>query len=475
MNEQSIFAAALAQKTATDRKAFLDEACGQNADLRAQVEQLLAAHAEAGSFLEHPPAGMEAPVKTVLAESDSDTGPSPDTLSFLEPCEKPDRIGKIGIYEVIEVVGQGGMGLVLRALDTKLSRIVAVKVMARGLAANPMAVRRFLREAQSAAAVVHDHVVTIHAVDDRSQPPYLVMEFVQGQTLQQKIDREGALPLRHILRIGSQTAAGLAAAHRTGLIHRDVKPANILLENGVERVKITDFGLARATDDVEMTKSGMIAGTPQYMSPEQANGGHIDFRSDLFSLGSVLYTMCTGRAAFRAETTMATLRRVSDDMPRPVREVNPEIPEWLDAIVKKLLAKNPDDRFQSAAVVAELLSQHLADVQNPSPRTEPVAGAKRESGSPPAAPRRKSMLSRSSMIGGAIALAFLTAIAIFGPDMMRFAFDQGTLQLIGAEGVSQARIEIDRDGKLVDVLTFPSDRQINLVSGDYQLDVTQVP
>lgn len=367
MNEQSIFITALGKQSDQERKVYLDEACGQDSALRAQVEELLACSVGAHSFLERPPAGLEATIETSLSSSDTvDTDQASGALPFLEPCDKPDRIGKLGPYEIIEVVGQGGMGSVLRAMDTKLSRVVAVKVMAPELAANPTAVKRFLREAKSAAAVVHDHVVTIHAIEDQSRPPYLVMEFVQGQTLQQKIDREGTLELRHILRIGSQMAAGLAAAHNTGLIHRDVKPGNILLENGVERVKITDFGLARAADDVEMTRQGMIAGTPQYMSPEQATGGQIDFRSDLFSLGSVLYTMCTGRPAFRAETTMGTLKRVIEEAPRSIREVNAEIPDWLEAIVFKLLAKNPDDRFQTAKKVGELLEQHLAHLQQPS-------------------------------------------------------------------------------------------------------------
>src|SRR3954466_5658039 len=154
--------------------------------------------------------------------------------------------------------------------------------MSPTLAANAQAVKRFLREATTAASVHHDHVVMIHAVDDSHQPPYLVMQFVEGQTLQQKINREGVLELNHILRIGSQAAAGLAAAHKLGLIHRDVKPANILLENAVERVKITDFGLARAADDVQMTQTGIIAGTPQYMSPEQAPGEPIDPPPHLF-------------------------------------------------------------------------------------------------------------------------------------------------------------------------------------------------
>jgi formylglycine-generating enzyme required for sulfatase activity len=259
----------------------------------------------------------------------------------------------------------GGMGTVFRAFDVKLNRIVALKTISPELAANPMAVKRFLREASMGAAVVNDHVVTIHAIDDSTPIPFLVMEYVSGLSLQDKIDRIGALRLPEILRIGMQAAEGLAAAHEQGLIHRDVKPSNILLENGVERVKITDFGLARAVDDVNITTTGQICGTPQYMSPEQAQSHPADHRSDLFSLGSVLYTMCTGRAAFRADSAIAVLRRVCDDTPRPIRELNAEIPEWLERIVEKLLAKKPEDRFQSAREVAELLKQHLAHIQQP--------------------------------------------------------------------------------------------------------------
>jgi serine/threonine protein kinase/formylglycine-generating enzyme required for sulfatase activity len=411
MNEQTIFATALAKKDPQERQAFLAEVCGTDAALRAQVERLLTAGEGADSFLEHPPVGMgstsdDAPHHRDTVGYDERSG----SLPFLEACNKPDRIGKLGVYEIIEVVGQGGMGSVLRALDTKLSRVVAVKVMAPELAANPTAVKRFLREAQSAAAVVHDHVVTIHAVDDQSRPPYLVMEFIQGQTLQQKIDREGSLPLKQILRIGSQMAAGLAAAHKTGLIHRDVKPANILLENGVQRVKITDFGLARAADDVEMTKTGMIAGTPQYMSPEQAHGQSIDTRSDLFSLGSVLYTMCTGRPPFRADSTMATLRRVCDATPRPIREINAEIPDWLCTTIDKLLAKRPEDRFQTATEVNDLLSQFLAHLQQPSTMPLPVLPSL--AGIAPPSPDSPSKVQHVSPRQSSSALAIVAAIIL---------------------------------------------------------------
>ncbi|MGI6417452.1 MAG: protein kinase domain-containing protein [Thermoguttaceae bacterium] len=189
MDEASIFAAAARIQSEEERKAFLDQACGENAELRAEVEELLRASAAAGSFLNHPPADLGTDDTTEL-------GFDKDSLTFLEPCDNPDRIGKLGVYEILGVVGRGGMGIVLRAWDTKLNRTVAIKVMAPELAGIPMAVKRFLSEAQKAAAVIHDHVVTIHAVDDAHRPPYLVMEFIEGQTLQQKIERHGATEKR---------------------------------------------------------------------------------------------------------------------------------------------------------------------------------------------------------------------------------------------------------------------------------------
>jgi serine/threonine protein kinase len=175
------------------------------------------------------------------------------------------------------------MGVVLKAHDPRLNRVVAIKVLSPALASNAAARKRFLREAQAAAAVTHDHVVAIYAIDEAKHLPYLVMEFVAGQSLQQKIDAHGPLAVQEIVRIGRQIAAGLAAAHTQGLIHRDIKPANILLENGVERVKITDFGLARAVGDVGVTQTGLLAGTPQYMSPEQAHGERVDAVSRRFA------------------------------------------------------------------------------------------------------------------------------------------------------------------------------------------------
>ena len=284
---------------------------------------------------------------------------------LLEPTSEPTRLGGSALYEVVEPIGRGGMGVVLKAFDPALNRFVALKVLASELAHNASARRRFAREAQAAAAVVHDHVVPIYSVDGGGPIPYLVMAYIPGYSLQERIDQTGPLEVREILRIGMQTAAGLAAAHAQGLVHRDIKPGNILLENGVERVRITDFGLARAMDEASQTQSGVLAGTPQYMAPEQACGETVDYRADLFSLGSVLYAMCTGHSPFRAETTVAVIRRICDGSPRPVREVNPDIPDWLAAIIAKLLSKRPNDRYGSAEEVARLLAEHLAQLQHP--------------------------------------------------------------------------------------------------------------
>ncbi len=189
------------------------------------------------------------------------------------------------------------------------------------------------------------------------------MPYIAGRSLQDRVDREGPLEVREVLRIGIQTALGLAAAHSQGLVHRDVKPSNILLENGVERVKLTDFGLARAIDDASLTQSGVVAGTPQYMSPEQARGEAVDHRSDLFSLGSVLYFACAGHSPFRADSTPAVLRRVCDESPRPLRELDLDVPGWLAQIVERLHAKEPAGRYQSAQEVAEVLGRRLASLQ----------------------------------------------------------------------------------------------------------------
>src|SRR6516164_1445668 len=362
MNERSpaeiIFFAAL-EKDPVERVGYLDEACAGNEALRHRVDALLAALPQVGQFLERPIVEAEC----VAALGDGENAAA--DLSFLAPPSEPGTLGRLDHYEILEVVGWGGMGIVLRARDTKLERVVAIKVLARPLAISASARQRFVREARAAAAITHDNVIAIHAVEDAGPAPYLVMQLIDGPTLQAKMDRTGPLPVEEVVRIGQEIAEGLAAAHRQGLIHGDIKPANILLENGIERVKITDFGLAHAVDEDSQLPSGFIAGTPAYMSPEQANGKRVDHRSDLYSLGSVLYALSTGRPPFRGRTTIEVLQAVREDTLRPAREVNRDVPAWLSELIARLHAKDPADRPTSAKEVADALAERLMDLSEP--------------------------------------------------------------------------------------------------------------
>ncbi len=286
-------------------------------------------------------------------------------VEHLEPSDDPSVLGRLGGYDVLDIIGRGGMGVVLKGFDRELKRFVAIKALAPHLAHNALARKRFAREAQAAAAVVNLHVIAIHQVQPNGQLPFLVMPLLTGESLAHRIKSRGTLELKEILRIGMQAAEGLAAAHGQGLIHRDVKPANILLEKGVERAVLTDFGLARAADDISMTRLGVIAGTPEYMSPEQARGEALDGRSDLYSLGCVLYEMATGVSPFRTDSTMATLRRIVDEQPAAMASLVPELPPWFTHIVERLLSKAPAQRFASASEVSQLLEQCLSHLQQP--------------------------------------------------------------------------------------------------------------
>ena len=357
-------------------------------------------------------------------------------LDSLAPSDDPNRLGRLGGYEVSGVVGVGGMGVVLKAVDSALDRVVAIKVMAPHLVNNGTARRRFSREAKAAAAVLHPNVVPIHCVSSDESIPYLVMAYIRGGSLQKRLQREGPLSTVEILRIGSQVAAGLSAAHEQGLVHRDIKPENILLEDGVERVTLTDFGLARAVDDASVTREGTIAGTPQYMSPEQARGESVDQASDLFSLGSVLYALCTGRPPFRAETSYGVMRRIIDESAVPIREINPEIPDWLAQIVEKLMAKDKAGRFDSAKEVQTLLEPCLNHVQQPTHTELPVSLRKVLVTTQPQN-RPKALL--TSRIVAVTLIGILAAIVLLGINSLA---SNSALEEAG-KAFTQAQAELD--------------------------------
>lgn len=283
---------------------------------------------------------------------------------WMGPTDDPTKIGRVGHFEVIGIVGYGGAGAVLKANDSRLNRIVALKVLLPSLAYNGSARQRFEQESRSAAAILHPNVVPIFAVDSFNGHPYIAMPYVDGGSLQQRIDRDGPLEPLEVVRIASQIAQALTAAHAQGVVHRDIKPANILLETAVERVFVTDFGLARMVDDAA-THSMIIAGTPQFMAPEQCSGESPNYMSDLFSLGSVMYAMCTGHPPFGSHTLMGLLRQVSEGTPKRVRAINAAMPQWLEAFIERLMMKQPGKRFSSAFRVAELLERELAHMQNP--------------------------------------------------------------------------------------------------------------
>ena len=275
-------------------------------------------------------------------------------------------------YEVVGVLGRGGMGIVFKAFDAPLNRFVAIKIMAPHVASNAVARQRFLREAQATAAIAHQHVIAIHGVALWQEMPYVVMPYLDCVSLQQRLTDVGILSLRETLRIAVQVSSGLMAAHAQGLIHRDVKPANILLERNSDRAVLTDFGLACALDDVRLTQTDTLIGTPQYMSPEQASDLPLDWRTDLFSLGSVLYECCTGRPAFHAATSYGMVRKIVDTSPPPANQINHDVPDWLAELIAKLLSKDPAQRFESAEQVHQITTQCLAHMQQPQLVSLPV-------------------------------------------------------------------------------------------------------
>jgi serine/threonine protein kinase len=298
-----------------------------------------------------------------------------DPLDFLGPPQEPGELGTVGGYRLLKVLGRGGMGLVFEALDPHLGRLVALKVMRPSLAAKTLARQRFLREARAMAAVEHDHVAPVYHVGEDHGVPFLAMPLLRGESLQQRLDRCRALSIAEAFRIGRQVAAGLAAAHARGLIHRDIKPDNIWLEAETDRVKILDFGLARAAEgDTTLTHAGTVMGTPKYMSPEQALGQEVDARSDLFSLGSVLYRLLGGQAPYSGDSVTAVLVSVALNTPQPLQELNPQVPPALAEVIERLMHKAPAQRYQSAQEVIAALDaaqQSAAGAIEPTSVREP--------------------------------------------------------------------------------------------------------
>jgi serine/threonine protein kinase len=310
------------------------------------------------SSLSHHPT---APTRT-LRGGVRDNRPT-QNYPFLLPPATPDEIGRLGNYRVLRLLGRGGMAFVFEAEDVALDRRVALKVMKPELK-EVDGWLRFLREARTMAAIKHDHLVTIYQAGQDGDAIWFAMELLDGQTLHEWLQRREGVEIAEVLRMARELTDGLAFLHRKGLVHRDIKPANIWLEGepGASatggRVKILDLGLVRPVEEsTRLTDAGLAIGTPGFMSPEQARGTPLDARSDLFSLGCVLYELCTGRQPFRGDTTMAVLTALAVDTPPPVRELNPRVPPALAKLVARLLEKDPQQRPKSADEVRALLDK----------------------------------------------------------------------------------------------------------------------
>jgi hypothetical protein len=332
---------------------------------------------------------------------------------FLAPPQHPDELGRLGSFRVLGLIGAGGMGAVFRAEDPGLRRLVAVKVMLPQFAGHPVAKARFLREARSQAAVEHNHIVAIHQVGEEGGVPFITMPLLKGASLADALAAAPTFAVEESVRVAREVAEGLAAAHAAGLVHRDIKPANVWLEGPSRHVKVLDFGLARAGADGDpadaVTVPGAIVGTPAYMSPEQATGEPVDARTDLFSLGVVLYQMLTGRQPFTGKNTPATLTAVTSHTPTGPAELNRVVPTALSNLTMRLLAKAPADRPASAGAVVEAL--RAIPVGAGEARTEPPAPEPQHSkvSAPVVVPQKPG---RGLLVGAVFALAVIAVLVV---------------------------------------------------------------
>lgn len=264
----------------------------------------------------------------------------------------------IGRYKIIEELGKGGMGVVYKAEERESKEIVALKILPPELTIDPIFITRFKREADSIRQLDHPNIVKLYEVGEEGTTYFMAMEFVDGGSLHDLLHKEGKIELQRALKIALQVADALAYAHEKGIIHRDIKPTNIMLTKKRE-VKLTDFGVAKRIGKTQVTTTGTIIGTPEYMSPEQTEGKFVDRRSDIYSLGAVLYEMLTGRVPFKGDTPMEVLRKQKFSLPEPARLLNPDIPSRVDTILNCMLEKEPSRRYSSAHTLSQAIRNYL--------------------------------------------------------------------------------------------------------------------
>lgn len=378
--------------------------------------------------------------------------------NILSAPQAPDELGRLGGYRILKLIGQGGMGKVYLAEDVKLKRNVAIKVLLKG------GDERFLREAQTLAKIDHDHIVAVYHMHDERGTTYIVMPYLQGETLEARLKTKERLPLADCVRIAKQITLGLVAAHKHKIIHRDIKPSNIWIEAGTDRVKILDFGLAHNVGgETLLTQEGAVVGTPAFMAPEQAQGLTVDHRVDLFSLGCVLYQMISGVSPFARKDILSTLRALEMETPEAPALRAPETPGPLSDLAMKLLAKKPDDRPQSAeAVLAtlEAIERNLQSGDHPQTIIEA------------APPRKASKL--PLFIGAAAAVVLAVATYWFVAPNFRDVPKDKPADPIAAAPL--AKVDVDPKAKGVDLnpvnpVVVPNVELPNINRFDFKINV----
>ena len=388
---------------------------------------------------------------------------------FFDPAPDSESIGIVGKYRIVELLGAGSSGVVYRAIDTQLGRNVAVKFLRPSLGS--AARQRFLTEAQAAAVINHPNVVQIYEVGMEDRLAFIAMQCLPGQTLEQRLTEQNALGNDETRKIGKQIAAGIAAAHQSGIVHRDIKPANIWICSTTDNVTILDFGLARILDeDPQLTCTGLIAGTPCFMSPEQTRGRDIDRRSDFFSLGCLLYQCSTGVLPFRSENVLATLQSVQMLTPPTPRELDPGVDPELSTLVMTLLEKSPLNRPDQAEDIAAAFETPVADwkfdpakIRQPSKPFQP-------------APIKSTVKNKEAIastggwwpsIVSLAALGLLLAGSFFMPQIIRIATNQG--QIVIESNDPDVQVEVLKGGERIEIVDLKTKQKLNIVAGEYQL------
>ncbi len=464
---EAVFAAALEKESPDQRSAYLDEVCAGDLGLRQRVEALLMSHNQAGSFL-------ELPVREVVVDPDITEALTTD---FREPTANvspgPTRVRYFGNYELLEEIARGGMGVVYKARQVSLQRIVALKMILAGQLASPADVNRFYREAQTAAKLQHPNIVAIHEVGQHDGQHYFSMDFVEGESLAALV-RESPLPPAQACRYVQAIAVAIHHAHEQGVLHRDLKPSNILID-GFDQPRVTDFGLAKQiARDASATATGAVMGTPSYMPPEQAEGksGDMGPAGDVYSLGAVLYELVTGRPPFRAATPVETLQQVLHSEPASPRLLNPGVGRDLETIILKCLAKEPKRRYASAASLADDLTACLEGrpikARRPSLAERSIRWLRRQ---------RRSVV----LAGAAAAASILLVIAAMAGWRWYVESRQGQVRLntsdpvrLTAEMLTVPRVPLQPRGN-EDVLprfTLPTEQPLALPGGSYRLRVS---